>query len=257
MRWSKSILKKEQAEKSTLEFTPQKFKLGTPSQALEYLREKSSGSDFRMNDVIRVQTGVENLEQKSEEQKIDEKTLEKLQMIQESAYAEAYRLGLDEGKKTAFEKASTEIEQRLGELDQLLATIRNLKTELIGHNESSLIGLMFQMASRLAMTELDQNNQAVVEVLRQAVHLAQDEERIHVQVAPSQFEFLEEIKKQTSRELDFLKVMTFDPRPGIRSGGCVIETNYGEIDARVEQRLEQLWAAISPTLPRVKNVIGG
>lgn len=49
--------------------------------------------------------------------------------------------------------------------------------------------------------------------------------------------------------------MTFEPVPGIKSGGCVIETNYGEIDAQVEQRLEQLWASINPALPKVKNVI--
>jgi flagellar assembly protein FliH len=115
---------------------------------LEYLNEKKIGSDFRMNDVIRVQTGVDSLEKKTEEQKVDEQALEKLQVIQESAYAEAYRLGLDEGKKSAFDKASREIEERLTDLDQLLDTIKNLRTELAAHNETSLIGLMFQMASR-------------------------------------------------------------------------------------------------------------
>ena len=47
MRWSKNILKNDQAEKTILEFVPQKFNLGTPNQALEYLAEKKVGSDLR------------------------------------------------------------------------------------------------------------------------------------------------------------------------------------------------------------------
>lgn len=255
MRWSKNILKKDSNERKVLEFNPQKFDLGTPLQALEYLNEKKEGSDFRMNDVIRTQTGVEQLEEKSEEERIDEKTLEKLQVVQEGAYAEAYKLGLDEGRQSAFEKASIEIERRLKDFDEVLNSMMNLKTEMAGHNEAGLIRLLYHIASRVAMAELDQNNQAIVEVLRQAVQVAQGEEKIHVQVAPSQYEFLEEMKKQMGREFDFLKNMKFEPKPGVRSGGCVIETNYGEIDARVEQRLEQIWSSIAPSLPKVKNVI--
>lgn len=254
-RFSKAVLSKEVAEKTVLEFVPVRFDLGTPEQALSYLAEKSKGSDFRMNDAIRVQTGIDQFEQKSDEEKVEEAALEKLKEIQESAYQEAYSLGLEEGRKKAFEKVSSEIAERMSHLDGLLNGIKELKKEMTTFNESHLVQLVFHMASRLAKMELNGNNDALIQILRDAVGLSQDEENITVRVSSSQFEFLEELKKETGRELEFIKRIRFEPSEEISDGGCIVETNYGEVDARIEQRVEQLWTVLSENMPKVKNRI--
>ncbi len=261
MQWSnraaKSVLSKESAANSVLEFVPMRFDLGTPEQAMNYLAEKTRGSDFRMNDAIRVQTGVDLVEQTSEEERIELAAIEKLKEIQEGAYKEAYQLGLEEGRKEAFQKVSAEITEKMESLDNLLITIKTLKKDLGNFNESHLMNLVFQMASRLAKTELKDNNEAIVQVLRDAVGLAQDEENVRVRVSKSQFDFLEELKKETGREFEFIKKIRFEPNEEITDGGCIVETNYGEVDARIEQRLEQLWTAVSENSPKVKDRIAG
>ena len=73
MRWS-SILKtgataEDLQDVTVLSYTPKTFNFGTPEAALEYLREKELGSDFVMSDVLRVTTGVEEIERQTEEQK--------------------------------------------------------------------------------------------------------------------------------------------------------------------------------------------
>lgn len=263
MQWSstsraaKSVLPKEVAEKTVLEFVPLRFDLGTPEQALNYLAEKGKGSDFRMNDAIRVQTGIDQVEKGSDEEKVEVAALEKLKEIQEGAYKEAYNLGLEEGRKDAFEAVSAEIAERMGSLDELLNTIKELKKEMVSFNEAHLIKLVFQMASRLAKTELHGNNDAMIQILRDAVSLSQDEESITVHVSQSQFEFLEELKKETGRELEFIKKIRFEPNQEVSDGGCIVETNYGEVDARIEQRVEQLWTTLSENMPKVKDRIAG
>lgn len=263
MQWSnsgrvaKGILPAESASETVLDFVPMRFDLGTPEQALNYLAEKKKGSNFRMNDAVRIQTGIDQVEQSTEEQKVEEAALEKLKDIQEGAYQEAYTIGLEEGRKAAFEKFSAEIAEKMEGLDQLLNTIKGLKTEMVSFNESHLIQLVFRMAERLARTELEQNNEAMVQVLRDAVSLSQDEEEITVQVSAQQFEFLEELKKETGREFDFIKRIQFEPSAELSPGGCIVETNYGEVDARLEQRVEQLWTVVSENMPKVKERAAG
>lgn len=256
-RVAKSVLPREMAEKTVLEFVPVRFDLGTPEQALGYLAEKKKGSDFRMNDAVRIQTGIDQVEKTSDEETVEVAALEKLKLIQEAAYEEAYQLGLEEGRKAAFEKVSSEISERMESLDVLLTGIKELKTEMTSFNESHLIQLTFQMAARLAKTSLEGNNEAMVQILRDAVSLSQDEENITVRVSQSQFEFLEELKKETGRELEFLKRIRFEPSDEVSDGGCIVETNYGEVDARIEQRIEQLWAVLSENIPKVKDRIAG
>lgn len=255
MPWSKNVLSKEQAEKTVLDFVPAKFNLGTPDQAETYFSEKKRGSDFRMNDTIRMQTGVDQVEKVSEAEKIEAGALERLKEVQEEAYAKAYELGLIEGRKEAFTVVSNEINEKMSEFDQVLVQIKELKKELSTFNESHLIRLAFEMASRLAKSKLENNNEAMVEILRDAIGLAQDEEEITVRVSANQFEFLEELKKETSREFEFTKKIRFEPSADITDGGCIIETNYGEVDARLEQRVAQLWATLSENIPKVKDKV--
>jgi flagellar assembly protein FliH len=257
MQWSKNFLTKEDTENTVLEFVPQKFELGTPNQAIEYLKTKKAGSDFQMSDVIRVQTGVDKIEKISEEEKIEFKALEKLKEIQESAYREAYALGLEDGRKKAFQEFSTQIEDHLQNMGNLIQTMTTMKEHLLAFNEAHLIKLMFHMASRLAYAELQNNNPAVVEVIKASVILAQDEENILVRVSQEQFDFLETLKKEHSHVYDFLDKIKLEPSPDIKPGGCVVETNYGEVDARIEQRINELWQGMVDHIPKVKDKLEG
>lgn len=252
-----SPVKSHQARKTVFEFVPPKFDLGTPKQARDYLNLKSKGDDFRMSEAVRIQTGVKDIEANSFEEEIELRTIEKLKKIQESAYQEAYQLGLEEGRHEAFTKSSEEIKVQLDQLENLLSTIANMKTEIFQYNESHMIQLAFHMASRIAHAEINANPDIIKDIIRSALEIAQSEEEVTVQVAPSQLSFLETLKKESNREFEFLKKVKLDSNPSITVGGCVIATNYGEIDARFEERVSKLWEAISENLYRVKDKVSG
>lgn len=250
---SKNVLKAVQALTRVLEFVPPKFDLGAPDEAVAYLeRKKNKTSDFRMSDAIRMQTGVEKMEASMVEEDVELRVLGRLKSIQESAYQEAYQLGLDEGRKKAFQEHLEKIKTRLDDLDQLFSSIHNLKTELAQQNESHLVQLAFHMAKRLAHVEVQTDPKIVIEVIRKAMELAQIEEEVVVQVSPQQINFLESLKKESGRDFEFMKHIKLEPVEGLSIGGCIIETNYGEIDARFEERVDRLWLALSENLHRVK-----
>lgn len=257
MPWySRSILKKEVAVDRVVDFTPTRFDLGTPLQALEYIESKKSGSDFIMNPVIREQTGVDQIEKEDLGTQAEELAVQRLGEIQEAAYKEGYQLGLDEGTKKAYLEKKSEIHKNLESLDQLITNIMRLKSELEGQTESHLIQLLFHMASRISMRQIEYDNSILVDVLRQAISLAQDEENIRVQISEKQFEFIEELKKNGhGREFEFIKKIKFEGNSEIKPGGCVVETNYGEVDSRVEQRVEKLWDHLKEAIPKVKPII--
>ncbi len=256
MRLSKAVLKSIEVPKKVLEYTPPKFELGTPEQAKAYLEgRRANASNFRMSDVIRVQTGVQKVEASSVEENVEQKVLERLKEVQESAYQEAYQLGLDEGRARALQDTTDDINAHLAEMQNLFASIRSLKKVLVEQNEKHLVELVFHMAKRLAHKDVQTDPQVVVSVMREAVEKAQVDEEVTVQVAPTQIEFLESLKSQTGRELEFLKTIRFEPVEGISPGGCVIETNYGEIDSRFEERVDKLWESVSESLPRIKDKI--
>jgi flagellar assembly protein FliH len=256
MLLSNPVIKAHMAPQKVFQYEPPKFDLGTPVVAETYIdQKKNQGSDFRMSDVIRIQTKIKEIESADLEQNIEVKVLERLKEVQEPAYQEAYQLGLDEGRKEAFQSAAQEIEMRLKKMDELINSVTNLKKDLVQFNETHLVQLTLHIAQRIAAHEISVDPTSIVQIIKNAVEMAQLEENVVIQVAPTQLEFLETLKKETGREYEFLKKVKIEPVEGIREGGCVIETNYGVIDARFEERVSKLWTALSESLFRVKDKV--
>lgn len=268
MQWSRASIKPQQttvvkkdAEKSSqsdvsvLTYVPDQFNFGTPKAALDYLRLKDKGSGFVLSDVLRETTGVDEIERMSEEQKIENKVLEKLGSIQEEAYQKAYQLGLEEGLKKAYEEKKGDIEHNLTELETMMAHLSLIKEEMFRQNETHLIKLVYKIASRIAFDHIEEKPEIVVSVIKDAVESAQADEEVTVLVSEAQVDFLEKMKAQTGREFEFLKKIKFQVSNQVSSGGCIIETNYGVVDARIDERVHKLWTEMKQAFPRVKSPI--
>ncbi len=208
-----------------------------------------------MGTPLKIQTGIQNIEERKIEDLADEKMLEKLKEIEEKAYAEGKGIGLEEGKKEAFLHYSKEIEEGLSQIEGLVNNLGQLKSELMNFNETFMLKLVYGMARQVVHREVEQQNEVILEVLKQAVSLSQGDENITVTVSTKQFEYVETLKQQTGRDFDFAKKIKFVPSDDVALGGCIVETNFGVIDSRIDQRLEQLYKNLVETLPKSKNLI--
>lgn len=259
MRWS-SVVKliktdPDEVDVTVLNYTPKQFNFGTPESALEYLQEKKHGSDFIMSDVLRTTTGVEEIERLSEEQKIEEKVLDKISILQQDAYKKAYDLGYLEGNRKAILEKSAELEIKYGELEKLMMSLNQIKEEMIYQNEAHMIKMVFEIASRLAFDHINENQEVILKLIKKSIEDAQAEENVNVLVANEQLEFLEKIKQTEKRENEFLKKVKFVGSDTISIGSCVVETNYGVIDASIEERISKLWKEFKQAIPKVKSPI--
>ena len=254
MRWSR-ILRDEssqiQKELTTIvEFSPKDFNIGTPQQAIDYLDFKRQGSDFVMSDVVRTTTGVEQIEKETEESKIEFAVLERVAEIQRQAYDEGFRLGTEEGLKDAFNKKTKDLNESISQIYKLLNSLNDLKKELITQNERHFVGLIYDLAERIAFLEIERRPEAVMNIIVKAIEQAQLQEEIKVTVSSSQLAFIESIKAVQEQKNEILKNVKIQSSDDVKPGGCIIETNYGVIDAQVRERTEKLWEELSALLPK-------
>lgn len=241
------------SEHRVLSYEMPRFDLGIPAEALGAMEQERKSSGFQLSEVVKNKTGVKQLEAQNLEVEIERRVLTKLAIIQESAYKEAFDLGKKEGQEEAYTRLSTKIDESLANLATLLGSIESLKTDLIAQNETHLVQLAFQMATHLAAQEISIDPNSTLQIIRQAVELAQSEEEITVQIAPEHLEFMESLRKETKRELEFLKRIKFEADPEVGIGGCVVVTNYGEIDSRFQERVARLWDTLKDSLVKVKK----
>lgn len=265
MHLSKAVLSKEDAEKIAVAFSPRKFPASVTKSAHEFVafnttaagKLNSNGpTSFKIDRLVAEQTGVAELERLSLEEKVEREALIRLKDFQEQAFQQAYQLGLDEGRERAFVEHSVELKEKLAHLNGLLGSIEEIKTDLVACNESQIVRMIYYMTKRLVFQEIEQKPEIVLEVVRQSLLSAQSDEKVNIRVSPSDFNFIDKVREKLGKEFEGVKRAKLEAAEGITSGGCVIETNFGDVNATLEQRLERIWLSIAEKLPKTTDVIG-
>jgi len=241
MPWSKAVIDKVTAEDQVISYRPSSIDTKISEEVRTFADSKDKRSkDFRLDTIVSQITGMDQIENASRQKEIESEALKLSKDIQEAAYKEAYNLGFQEGKAEAFAEEQSRIHGEIENLHKTVKAIEELKLNLLKQNKNHILSLCFYFAKRLLMKEVEKNESYVVDVIEQALGMAQSEEQVTIRVSPQDFKFLTENWKGIQKDLDLSESTRIEESPDILRGGAIIETNYGVIDASIGERLQKL-----------------
>jgi flagellar assembly protein FliH len=250
MSLEKGIIKANIAGTSAFEYKPRELSAGVTEVATSFVNEDAFiSSDFKISDLVAQQAGITQLEDEAHRDKINTSVLERLKEVQEKAYKEGYELGLTEGTEKAFQEAKAALLERMHSMEAVLKRIEDLKTQLLIDNEAALLRLMFLIAKKIALRDLGENREAVWEILKSVAAEVQGDERISVHLHTDDLKFLESLQEKTGDKIELLQRMKFVVDDSIKPGGCMIESEYGTVDATLEERVDRTWATLEGRIP--------
>ncbi|MGZ3721475.1 MAG: FliH/SctL family protein [Bdellovibrionales bacterium] len=251
MALEKPIIKADVAITSTFDYKPKEFSGGASKIARSYVDEDAFRSpDFKISELVAKQAGISQLESDAHQDKINNQVLARLSEVQEQAYKEGYELGLIEGTEKAFQEAKAALLDKMATFEALLKRIEELKGQLLIDNEAELIKLVFQTAKRIALRDIEGNREAVLELIQNVVGETQANERVVVRLSTEDHYFLETLQDKSGQRIESLQRVKFVSEDGIKSGGCLIETEFGSVDATVEERVERVWQTLLAKVPQ-------
>ncbi len=241
---------------SVQEFTPPAFNLDFKNANASYLNQKNAGSKFVMNEATKIVSGIDAIEKSRENEIILQKVNLQIDQVKKQAFDESFKIGFDEGFKSATEDRLKEINQAIDDFKNLIGTIEKIKSDLVLQNESNIIQMIFRIAEKVVYEHIEKKPDMILSVIKKTIEASQEEEDVTIIINPTQMDFIENLKKMSSREFDFLKNIKLESSPSIQLGGCVLETNYGVIDAQIEKRVESIWNEIQQIMPKVTQIEG-
>jgi flagellar assembly protein FliH len=247
---SSKVIEQNEAGTIVLDYVPQIFPVVISNNTNDFISSKTTeNSDFQMSEVISEQVGIIALRKRNIEAKLEDQILVDLKGIEEKAYKEAYDLGFIEGENKAYEEKQAEIEERLVVMDEFLENSQGLYRKLFEKNESLLIKMLFSFASEIAMKEISNNTDEIIGIVKKTMEYIQGDIRSLVIISEEDKDFLEEIKKNISKDYEFLDKVEVNTSAELTKGGCIIETNFGIIDASVEERVKKVWQSVQEKTP--------
>lgn len=251
MALEKPIIKAAMAGTSTFDYKPREFGSEPSTIAKSFVDTDAFRSpDFKISTLIAEQAGILRLESDAHQDKINTQVLERLKEIEERAYQEGHELGMIEGTEKAFLEAQTDLLAKLKMFEDLLKRMEDLKSRLLIDNEAGLIQLVFHTAKKMALRDLKDNREAVLEILRNVVGEIQENERVVVRLSPEDLLFIETLQEKGGQKIESLARVKFVPEDNLTSGGCVIDTEYGSVNATIEERVERTWQTLFARIPQ-------
>jgi flagellar assembly protein FliH len=237
-------------EETTISFIPpiigEEIKVKDPAEAYD-----STDTAFVLDKTQEAIAGIDKIQRSRIEKMVQKEVLERLKQVQEEAYQKGFELGREDGRVEAIREASNQVDSDIRSFKDLIQNIQNQYEQIAKVNEGRIVDLIFKIASRLAAKTLEYDTHAITEVVRQTVESVSSQDKVIVEIHPSLIQFFEELQTHSGRDYDFLKLVDIQPNETISIGGCVVRTQFGEIDAQFETRMQNLWQSLRQVVPQV------
>jgi len=166
---------------------------------------------------------------------------EHLRERERAAYERGHHDGQQALNEQLFQQRNETVDLQKGILDSL----RRVVPQVIQETETTLINLAIEAAQKI-VAGLPIDAKLVESVVREALQQVEDTAEIVIQLHPDDLALL---RKHNASMLDGLPEtgpLRFIGSAEVTSGGCIVQTRFGLVDARRETKLEQLRQTLAP-----------
>ncbi|MEA3279450.1 MAG: FliH/SctL family protein [Thermodesulfobacteriota bacterium] len=160
----------------------------------------------------------------------------------------AYIQGFKKGEKEGIESGKKKMEPVLNNFRQVLSELDRIKKESSLMAEKEAVDLSMAIARKIVCHEIATNKETVLCVVKEALKKIVDSDKILIKINSADIQYVKDHEIRFAELFDNIENIEFEPDDTVPSGGCVIKTNSGDIDARLEKQLQAIEEAFKTEL---------
>ena len=157
-----------------------------------------------------------------------------LEEAEKTAFESGYAKGLEDGKICG----KKEVEPTLIKFEQALSELQLLRQNISLLAEKEAVDLSMAIAKKIVGNEISVNKDVISHVIKEALQKVNGHENIKIKLNPSEIQVVKETEAELKNIANCVEDIEFVGDDNISPGGCIIETNIGDIDARIEKQLK-------------------
>lgn len=154
----------------------------------------------------------------------------------ETIKQEAKRSGYEEGKR----QGQAEIQQKMKEALETLNDAIKARKKIIKDAEAEILRLALKSAEQIIRSEVSLHRDVCLNIVSEAISRVSDREQVIVRVNREDAEYIKKYKDRLSGIVDGIRSFSILEDNQIEPGGCIVETNLGYIDARINTKIESI-----------------
>jgi len=168
----------------------------------------------------------------------------KAELEKQNELKESYEKGFAEGVKAGIESEKGRSASAAAAFSTALRELAMLRKKTLERAEPEILDLAVAIAEKIIHREVSAGREVFAGVLKSAVRDILDREGIRIKLNPKDYRYVMEVNPHILDGFEGIKNPAFEADPGVREGGVIIETRFGEVDARIEKQLEEIRTAM-------------
>ena len=191
-----------------------------------------------------------------EAEKIIAEANEKAQQIEADTRAafdaerrEAQEQGRSAGRETGFGEGKAEVERLIQRTQTVLERAQDKRAEILEETEQEIINLVLLIARKVIKVISENQRNVIISNTVQALRKVKGRGNILIRVNMADLKLSTEHIKDFISLVEGAKSVQVVEDSSVDEGGCIIETDFGEIDARIASQLAELETKILEVSP--------
>ena len=162
---------------------------------------------------------------------------------------EAEEQGRSAGHEAGFVEGKSEVERLVQRTQTVLQRAQDKRTEILEETEQEIINLVLLIARKVIKVISENQRNVVISNVVQALRKVKGRGNVIIRVNMADLKLSTEHLKDFINLVEGAKSVQIVEDSTIDEGGCVIETDFGEIDARIASQLAELETKILEISP--------
>lgn len=230
--------------KEEAEAQAKKIKEEAEEEAFKVLQKKSVEARKMKEDA---RDEVKKLLEEAEK-KASEKENEVKQQV-DSLLQEARTKAFNEGREDGFKTGEEEVKRLIDRLHVIINSAIDKKKRIIENTEEQLIDLILLISRKVIKVISETEKNVVVENVKEALKKLGKETEITIRVNTKDLGLTTKNKREFISLVEALEHVKVEEDDRIGPGGCIIETAFGDVDARIQTQLQVVEEKIRELVP--------
>jgi len=153
------------------------------------------------------------------------------------AEKKAYAKGFADGQTSAVQAEEVKLTAVLNDFQSVFSDFEKIKIDNCKHAEVNAVKIAMAIAKKIVLGEVSVNEDMVIKIVNQVMGKITGDEQVKIKIHPDDFQVIKMHETGNAELILNRKSILFEEDSGITRGGCVVETDSGNIDARLESQL--------------------
>jgi flagellar assembly protein FliH len=170
----------------------------------------------------------------------------------------AFEEGKEAGRLEGYAEGKVEVDRLIQRTQVVLERAQDKRGEILIETEKEIVDLVLLIARKVVKVIADNQREVIISNVVKALRKVRDRGNIIIHVNLVDLKLTTEHTKDFIKMMEGVKSMQVMEDSSVDPGGCIIETDFGEIDARIASQLAELESKIleiSPVRTRAKPAV--